>query len=286
MAKKELAAGYAGLGDDLEDDVATPVPGQGMPLSPSRNNLFHAGTDAAQQSLDELAKLLQSAYTQLRDPHLANPVEVARKMRDGMKTLTEVNIHRDKKKAAEFETIDYMPQDSEMYRKWLHTQPLQRIWDRWLMMFLVGIVVGLCAFSLHVCFNSLATWKVCARNNGPGFCGVPQALRFEATSSGLVPTACRTHTHTFATHTDERAALHHQQERRPRVALQRQLLSCPRCRLCWKRPLDLACGSRLRRPRGHGLPERVSHSEGACARCSCRRLASLLQLMLTHATDV
>ena len=83
-------------------------------------------------------------------------------------SVTEVNIHRDKKKAAEFETIDYMPQDSEMYRKWLHTQPLQRVWDRWLMMFVVGIVVGLCAFSLHVCFNSLATWKVCARKRRGG----------------------------------------------------------------------------------------------------------------------
>lgn len=155
----DLAAGYAGLTDD-EEEVSTPAQGA-VPVTPSRSGVFTA--DAAQQSLDDLAALFQNAFTELRNPHLTNPVEVARKLRERVKSVTEVNIHRDKKKAAEFETIDYMPQDSEMYRKWLHTQPLQRLWDRWLMMFLVGIVVGLCAFSLHVCFHTLATWKVCTR---------------------------------------------------------------------------------------------------------------------------
>ena len=74
--------------------------------------------------------------------------------------MTEVHIHRDKKKAAEFETIDYLPQDSQQYRRWLQTQPMNQQWDRWLMMFLVGVVVGLCAFCLHVSFSHLAMWKV------------------------------------------------------------------------------------------------------------------------------
>jgi hypothetical protein len=112
--------------------------------------------DRGVNSLDDLAGFFQTAITELRSPH---PVEAARKLRERVKEVTEVHIHRDKKKTAEIETIDYQPQDSEMYRKWLHTQPLHRLWDRWMMMFLVGFVVGLCAFFLHVLFSTLATTK-------------------------------------------------------------------------------------------------------------------------------
>ncbi len=144
-----MGSGYAGIEEEEEEEAVPQTPRS--PTSPGR-----FGGDRAQQSLDDLAAFFQAAITELRNPH---PVEVARKLRERVKSVTEVHIHRDKKKAAEFETIDYMPQDSEMYRKWLHTQPLQRLWDRWLMMFLVGIVVGLCAFCLHVCFHTLASWK-------------------------------------------------------------------------------------------------------------------------------
>ena len=113
--------------------------------------------DRGLNSLDDLAGFFQTAITELRSPH---PVEAARKLRERVKEVTEVHIHRDKKKTAEIETIDYMPQDSEMYRKWLHTQPLHRLWDRWMMMFLVGFVVGSCAFCLHVLFSTLAITKV------------------------------------------------------------------------------------------------------------------------------
>ena len=113
--------------------------------------------DRGLNSLDDLAGFFQTAITELRSPH---PVEAARKLRERVKEVTEVHIHRDKKKTAEIETIDYLPQDSEMYRKWLHTQPLHRLWDRWMMRFLVGFVVGACAFCLHVLFSTLAITKV------------------------------------------------------------------------------------------------------------------------------
>ena len=132
-------------GDGSADGEAVSTPGGSR-----------AGWERGLNSLDDLAGFFQTAITELRSPH---PVEVARKLRERVKEVTEVHIHRDKKKAAEIETIDYLPQDSEMYRKWLHTQPLQRLWDRWMMMFLVGFVVGLCAFSLHVMFHTLALWK-------------------------------------------------------------------------------------------------------------------------------
>ena len=157
-----------------------------------------------------------------------------------------------------------------MYRKWLHTQPLQRVWDRWLMMFVVGIVVGLCAFSLHVCFNSLATWKVCARERHGG--RAARALPPDGASAagaGKVavaqrqapPTCCAPHTLGLSG-TDQRAAVHHQQERRPGLALQRQLLPGTGRRLCWQRPVDLPRCGWLRRAGGDGLSQRVPHPQG------------------------
>ena len=80
---------------------------------------------------------------------------------------TQAEIHRDKKKAAEIETIEYLPQDSDVYREWLFTQPLNRMWDRWAMMFLVGCVVGLCAFCLHEFFHTLGEWKARAQSPLP-----------------------------------------------------------------------------------------------------------------------
>jgi len=95
----------------------------------------------------------------------SHALQAAKKFRAGLKNMAEVHIHRDKKKAAEFETIDYLPQDSQQYRRWLQTQPMNQQWDRWTMMFLVGVVVGLCAFFLHSCFSTLAKWK--ARRSQP-----------------------------------------------------------------------------------------------------------------------
>jgi len=168
MAPK--ASGYENLDADLGDEGA---------LSPRLEAQTPGGTrlpkwDRGLNSLDDLAGFFQTAITELRSPH---PVEAARKLRERVKEVTEVHIHRDKKKTAEIETIDYLPQDSEMYRKWLHTQPLNRQWDRWMMMFLVGFVVGACAFCLHVLFSTLAITKVRARPrrspSGPAGSPVP-----------------------------------------------------------------------------------------------------------------
>lgn len=62
--------------------------------------------------------------------------------------------------AAEIETIEYLPQDSKVYRDWLRGQQLELYWDRWAMMFLIGMVVGICAYCLHEFFHGLAEWKV------------------------------------------------------------------------------------------------------------------------------
>lgn len=71
------------------------------------------------------------------------------------------------RQAAEIETIEYLPQDSKVYRDWLRVQQLELYWDRWAMMFLIGITVGICAYCLHETFHGLAEWKARLRSTVP-----------------------------------------------------------------------------------------------------------------------
>lgn len=57
------------------------------------------------------------------------------------------------------EALDYLPADSEAYRRWLRAQPRQRGFARWLAMFALGVVVGCLGFALHFCIQSLSKAK-------------------------------------------------------------------------------------------------------------------------------
>jgi hypothetical protein len=153
---------YASLNEDDAGDGDGDAADAGSEPPATPGSTRGPAWDRGLNSLDDLSAFFQTAVQ-----GAAHPGEVARKLRERVKEVTEVHIHRDKKKTAEIETIDYLPQDSEMYRKWLHTQPLQRLWDRWMMMFLVGFVVGLCAFCLHVMFHTLAQTKARAPTARP-----------------------------------------------------------------------------------------------------------------------
>ena len=58
-----------------------------------------------------------------------------------------------------FESIDYLPPNSAVYRKWLARQPHRREWDRWLMMGAIGLSVGLVAYALAVLIGVMAEFK-------------------------------------------------------------------------------------------------------------------------------
>lgn len=47
------------------------------------------------------------------------------------------------------ESLDYLPSHSEVYKTWLKLKPHRSEWDRWLMMALIGIVVGTVGFLMH-----------------------------------------------------------------------------------------------------------------------------------------
>lgn len=40
----------------------------------------------------------------------------------------------ERERLKDFESIDYLPANSSMYREWLSFQPHRRVWDRWFMM--------------------------------------------------------------------------------------------------------------------------------------------------------
>ena len=62
-------------------------------------------------------------------------------------------------KLKQFQSIDYLAPSSRVYRQWLAAQPWGRYWDRWLMMALIGMAVGVTGFSLHFSVNLLAGIK-------------------------------------------------------------------------------------------------------------------------------
>lgn len=59
----------------------------------------------------------------------------------------------------QLQSIDYLAPSSRVYRQWLGEQPHGRHWDRWVMMALIGITVGLVGFSLHSLVHMLASFK-------------------------------------------------------------------------------------------------------------------------------
>lgn len=58
-----------------------------------------------------------------------------------------------------FESLDYLPSHSEVYKHWLKRQPRRLDWDRWVMMALIGFSVGLVGFLLHQLIDIIADFK-------------------------------------------------------------------------------------------------------------------------------
>ncbi|CAL8466168.1 g5704 [Coccomyxa elongata] len=60
---------------------------------------------------------------------------------------------------ADVESIDYLPPNSEVYRRWLTGQPHRRQWDRWFMMGSIGVTVGLIGYFLFFFIELLSDAK-------------------------------------------------------------------------------------------------------------------------------
>nr|XP_025958771.1 chloride channel protein D-like [Dromaius novaehollandiae] len=57
------------------------------------------------------------------------------------------------------ESLDYLPSHSKAYKKWLQEKTYRTEWDRWLLMGLIGIAVGMLGFLTHQIIDCLIKLK-------------------------------------------------------------------------------------------------------------------------------
>ncbi|KAM4706226.1 chloride channel protein C-like [Rhinophrynus dorsalis] len=69
------------------------------------------------------------------------------------------SVHKRRELQAIHESLDYLPSHSEAYKSWLQEKPQRSDWDRWLMMGLIGVVVGTMGFLMHQIIDFLFEMK-------------------------------------------------------------------------------------------------------------------------------
>ncbi|RDD45840.1 Chloride channel protein A [Trichoplax sp. H2] len=60
---------------------------------------------------------------------------------------------------AQYQSADYLPPYSCAYKEWLRQQPARLDWDKWLMMGIIGFVVGITGFLMHQTIGVIADLK-------------------------------------------------------------------------------------------------------------------------------
>ncbi|KXJ16127.1 chloride channel protein D [Exaiptasia diaphana] len=65
----------------------------------------------------------------------------------------------EKEQLATYESVDYLPPHSSVYKKWLKQQPSRLDWDRWVMMGIIGFTVGFIGFLMHQLIDVIAELK-------------------------------------------------------------------------------------------------------------------------------
>lgn len=73
-----------------------------------------------------------------------------------------VNHHyteEERQKLGTFESVDYLPPHSAVYKNWLKQQPSRLDWDRWVMMGMIGFTVGFIGFLMHQLIDVISEIK-------------------------------------------------------------------------------------------------------------------------------
>ncbi|XP_076448834.1 chloride channel protein C-like [Babylonia areolata] len=74
--------------------------------------------------------------------------------------ITHKYTTEEKETLASFESLDYLPSHSQVYKHWMKRQMVSRLQlDRWVMMGLIGFVVGVVGFLLHQLIEQIADVK-------------------------------------------------------------------------------------------------------------------------------
>ena len=146
--------------------MATPF-GSGRPLGGGGSSIGYHDTsstpydDSASPSAEESAAVQHDLLASYDSARGSNPF--ARLLSKGPDVESAGSNHRysreERVRLRQFESIDYLAPSSRVYRQWLSAQPWGRYWDRWLMMALIGLSIGVIGFFLHFFINALAFGK-------------------------------------------------------------------------------------------------------------------------------
>ncbi|XP_028592848.2 chloride channel protein C-like [Podarcis muralis] len=66
---------------------------------------------------------------------------------------------KERERLSVHESLDYLPSHSSVYKKWLQGQNYRMDWDRWLVMGIIGIIVGTVGFLIHQIIDYLIKLK-------------------------------------------------------------------------------------------------------------------------------
>ncbi|XP_028399217.1 chloride channel protein C-like [Dendronephthya gigantea] len=66
---------------------------------------------------------------------------------------------KEKQQLATYDSLDYFPPHSVVYKNWIKRQPARLDWDRWVMMGLIGFTVGFVGFLLHQLIDLIMDFK-------------------------------------------------------------------------------------------------------------------------------
>ncbi|XP_063781300.1 chloride channel protein C-like [Pseudophryne corroboree] len=103
----------------------------------------------------------RSGYTRIKDSNPSSHRKQATKdLEDGEIQNVSSDMYQQKKDLSEtHESLDYLPSHSDVYKTWLQEKPHRSDWDRWLMMALIGVVVGTVGFLMHQIIDYLFEMK-------------------------------------------------------------------------------------------------------------------------------
>lgn len=79
----------------------------------------------------------------------------------GLASVNHQYSEKERQVLNSYQSLEYLPPHSKVYRNWLQQQPARLDWDRWLMMGLIGFSVGILGFLLHQIIDliSEAKWE-------------------------------------------------------------------------------------------------------------------------------
>nr|XP_014432999.2 chloride channel protein C-like [Pelodiscus sinensis] len=128
--------------------------------------------------------------------HSVDPRRCCRSIRDGSANYNCRKEERDCQ--VPHESLDYLPSHSRSYKKWLQEKTYRTDWDRWLLMGLIGIGVGMLGFLTHQIIDYLIKlkWELVQNYLQSGnfhmtwICILGLGLAMVVVSSGLVVFFC------------------------------------------------------------------------------------------------